>query len=104
VILPAALPGIFAGIVLGFGRAIGETMIVLMASGNAAIVSVNVADSIRTMAATIAAELAEVVYGSAHYHTLFAIGALLFLITFVLNGVGDFVVRRLNARMRGGAE
>ena len=104
VILPAALPGIFAGIVLGFGRAIGETMIVLMASGNAAIVSTNLADSMRTMAATIAAELAEVVYGSAHYHTLFALGALLFIITFVLNSLGDFVVRRLNARMRGETE
>jgi phosphate transport system permease protein len=101
VILPAALPGVFAGIVLGFGRAIGETMVVLMASGNAAIVSWDVADSIRTMSATIAAELAEVVYGSAHYHTLFAIGALLFVITFVLNFIGDWAVTRLNARMRG---
>lgn len=104
VILPAALPGIFAGIILGFGRAIGETMIVLMASGNAAIVSWSLADSIRTMAATIAAELAEVVYGSAHYHTLFAIGALLFIVTFVINFIGDRIIDRLNARLRGGAE
>jgi phosphate transport system permease protein len=104
VILPAALPGVFAGVVLGFGRAVGETMIVLMASGNAAIVSWNLADSIRTMAATIAAELAEVVYGSAHYHTLFAIGALLFIVTFVINFIGDQIVSRLNARLRGGAE
>lgn len=103
VILPAALPGVFAGIVLGIGRAIGETMIVLMASGNAAIVSATPADSIRTMSATIAAELAEVVYGSAHYHTLFAIGALLFIITFAINSIGDWVVHRLNARLRGGA-
>lgn len=101
VILPAALPGIFAGIVLGFGRAVGETMIVLMASGNAAITSWNPADSIRTMSATVAAELAEVVYGSAHYHTLFAIGALLFILTFVLNSLGDWIVGRLNARLRG---
>ena len=101
VILPAALPGIFAGIVLGFGRAVGETMIVLMASGNAAITSWNPADSIRTMSATVAAELAEVVYGSAHYHTLFALGALLFIITFILNSIGDWVVGRLNARLRG---
>jgi phosphate transport system permease protein len=103
VILPAALPGVFAAIVLGFGRAIGETMIVLMASGNAAIVSWDLADSIRTMSATIAAELAEVVYGSAHYHTLFAIGALLFIITFVINFAGDWIINRLNARMRGTA-
>lgn len=101
VILPAALPGIFAGVVLGFGRAVGETMIVLMASGNAAITSWNPADSIRTMSATVAAELAEVVYGSAHYHTLFAIGALLFILTFILNSIGDAVVSRLNARLRG---
>ncbi|HEY6403287.1 MAG TPA: phosphate ABC transporter permease subunit PstC [Blastocatellia bacterium] len=103
VILPAALPGIFAGVILGFGRAIGETMIVLMASGNAAIVSWNLADPIRTMAATIAAELAEVVYGSAHYHTLFAIGALLFIVTFIINFSGDRIIDRLNTRMSGGA-
>jgi phosphate transport system permease protein len=101
VILPAALPGVFAGIVLGFGRAIGETMIVLMAAGNAAIVSWSLSDSIRTMSATIAAELAEVVYGSPHYHTLFAIGALLFIITFVINSIGARIINRLNARMRG---
>lgn len=104
VILPAALPGVFAGIVLGFGRAIGETMIVLMASGNAAIVSASFADSIRTITATIAAELAEVVYGSAHYHTLFALGALLFMITFLINFVGDWAVGKLNARLRGTAK
>jgi phosphate transport system permease protein len=103
VILPAALPGVFAGVILGFGRAIGETMIVLMASGNAAIVSWNLADSIRAMAATIAAELAEVVYGSAHYHALFAIGALLFIVTFVINFIGDRIIERLNTRLRGGA-
>ncbi len=104
VILPAALPGVFAGIVLGFGRAIGETMVVLMASGNASIVSGNLADSIRTMTASIAAELAEVVYGSAHYHTLFAIGALLFVITFIINFFGDIIVGRINTRMRGTAQ
>ncbi|RME23914.1 MAG: phosphate ABC transporter permease subunit PstC, partial [Candidatus Zixiibacteriota bacterium] len=62
-VLPAALPGIAAGLVLGFGRAIGETMIVLMASGNAAILSASLADSVRTFSATIAAEMAEVVFG-----------------------------------------
>jgi phosphate transport system permease protein len=102
VVLPAALPGIFAGVVLGFGRAIGETMIVLMASGNAAIVSANLADSIRTMSATVAAELAEVVYGSAHYHTLFAIGAMLFIITFAINSAGDWIINRLDSRLKGG--
>src|SRR5947207_2223856 len=78
VVLPAGLPGIFAGVVLGFGRAVGETMIVLMASGNAAITSWNFSESVRTLSATIAAELAEVVYGSPHYHVLFFIGTVLF--------------------------
>jgi len=101
VVLPAALPGIAAGIVLGFGRAIGETMIVLMASGNAAITSVSFVDSVRTFSATIAAELAEVVFGSAHYNVLFFIGTLLFVFTFVLNLGGDMVLGRLKDRLQG---
>jgi phosphate transport system permease protein len=101
VVLPAALPGIFAGIVLGFGRAIGETMIVLMASGNAAITSWAIADSTRTLPATIAAELAEVVFGSPHYRVLFFIGLLLFLITFALNSTGSWVIARLRNRLLG---
>jgi phosphate transport system permease protein len=88
-VLPAALPGIAAGVVLGFGRAIGETMIVLMASGNAAIVSASFIDSARTLSATIAAELAEVVFGSAHYYVLFFIGTVLFLFTFLVNLGGE---------------
>jgi phosphate transport system permease protein len=101
VVLPAAAPGIFAGVALGLGRAIGETMIVLMASGNAAIWSVSLTDSIRTMSATIAAELAEVVNGSPHYHVLFFIGALLFLLTFLLNSLGELYVGRLRRRLTG---
>lgn len=101
VVLPAAMPGIFAGMVLGFGRAIGETMIVLMASGNAAITSLRFDDSTRTLPATIAAELAEVVFGSPHYRVLFFIGLLLFLITFVLNSVGSRVISRFRARLSG---
>ena len=85
VILPAASPGIAAGVALGLGRAVGETMIVLMASGNAAIVSASLADSTRTISATIAAELAEVVFGGAHYTVLFFLGTLLFLVTFGIN-------------------
>ncbi len=102
VILPAALPGIAAGIVLGFGRAIGETMIVLMASGNAAIVSSAFTDSIRTFSATIASELAEVVFGSAHYSVLFFLGSLLFLFTFIINMTGDIVLIRLKEKLQGG--
>lgn len=100
-VLPAALPGIAAGIVLGFGRAIGETMIVLMASGNAAIISGSFTDSIRTLSATIAAELAEVVFGSPHYNVLFFIGALLFVFTFVINLGGDLILARLKERIHG---
>jgi phosphate transport system permease protein len=101
VVLPAAMPGIFAGIVLGFGRAIGETMIVLMASGNAAITSWTFSDSTRTIPATIAAEMAEVVFGSPHYRVLFFLGLLLFLITFGLNSAGSFVISRLKNRLLG---
>jgi phosphate transport system permease protein len=101
VVLPSALPGVFAGFVLGFGRAMGETMIVLMASGNAAITSWNFSEPVRTLSATIAAELAEVVFGSAHYHVLFFIGTLLFTITFVLNWLGTALVNRLRLRLTG---
>ncbi len=101
VVVPAAMPGIFAGIVLGFGRAIGETMIVLMASGNAAIASWSFADSTRTIPATIAAELAEVVFGSPHYRVLFFLGLLLFIITFCLNSAGSWVIGRLKNRLSG---
>jgi phosphate transport system permease protein len=87
--------------VLGFGRAIGETMIVLMASGNAAILSFSPTDSIRTFSATIAAELGEVVVGSPHYHVLFFIGAFLFLITFVINLFGHWWVGRLQRKLQG---
>ena len=100
-VLPAAMPGIAAGIVLGFGRAIGETMIVLMASGNAAIFSGNFTDSIRTMSATIAAELGEVVFDSAHYNVLFFIGSLLFVFTFAVNFAGDVVLLRLKEKLQG---
>jgi phosphate transport system permease protein len=99
VLLPAASPGIAAGVALGLGRAVGETMIVLMASGNAAIVSGSLADSARTIAATIAAELAEVVFGGAHYTVLFFLGTLLFLVTFGINTVGDWAIRRMKRRL-----
>jgi phosphate transport system permease protein len=99
VVLPAASPGIAAGIALGLGRAVGETMIVLMASGNAAIVSGSFADSTRTIAATIAAELAEVVFGGAHYTVLFFLGTLLFLATFGINTLGDYAIRRMKRKL-----
>jgi len=101
VVLPAAFPGIAAGIILGFGRAVGETMIVLMASGNAAIISASFTDSIRTFAATIAAEMGEVVFGSTHYNVLFFIGTLLFVLTFLINLGGDLVLVKLKEKLQG---
>ena len=103
IVLPAALPGVFAAVVLGFGRAIGETMIVLMASGNASILSVSLFDSTRTMTATIAAELAETVVGGNHYRILFLVGALLFVVTFVSNLVAEGVIHRLKSKLEGKA-
>ncbi|HSH15035.1 MAG TPA: phosphate ABC transporter permease subunit PstC [Verrucomicrobiae bacterium] len=101
VVLPAAIPGVFAAVVLGFGRAIGETMIVLMASGNASILSWDPLDSVRTVTATIAAELAETVFGGHHYRMLFLLGTLLFAVTFVANLVADVVIHRLKKRLEG---
>jgi len=101
IVLPAAIPGVFAAVMLGFGRAIGETMIVLMASGNASIVSWNIFDSTRTMTATIAAELAETVFGGQHYRILFMLGALLFVVTFISNMVAELVITRLKLKLEG---
>ena len=99
VILPAAAPGIAASIALGLGRAFGETMIVLMASGNAAILSANPAESVRTLSATIAAELAEVVFGGPHYTVLFTLAVLLFIVTFGINFIGDQAIARMKRKM-----
>jgi phosphate transport system permease protein len=101
VTLPAAGAGVAAGILLGLARAVGETMIVLMASGNAAIVSGDLLDSVRTLSASIAAELAEVVVGSPHYSTLFFLGAVLFAATFIINVFAGLFVERLRKRLAG---
>lgn len=93
VTLPAATPGIFASILLGTGRVFGETMIVLMATGNAALMNLNPFDSVRTFSATIGAEMAEVVFGDSHYNVLFLIGSLLFIFTFMLNAIAEFYVK-----------
>ncbi len=99
VTLPAAAAGVTAGILLGLARAVGETMIVLMASGNAAMVSGSVFDSVRTLSATIAAEMGEVVVGSPHYATLFFLGGMLFLITFVINTLAGLLVERMRRKL-----
>jgi len=101
VTLPAASAGVGAGVLLGLARATGETMIVLMASGNAAIHSASVLDSARTLSACIAAELAEVVVGSPHYSVLFFLGAVLFTITFLINVAAGFFVDRLRRQLAG---
>ena len=103
IVLPAAIPGVFAAVVLGFGRGIGETMVVLMASGNASIMSASLFDSTRTITATIAAELAETVFGEHHYQMLFLLGTLLFAVTFVANMIADQVIHRLKKRLEGKA-
>ena len=94
VTLPAALSGITAAVMLGMGRAIGETMAVLMATGNAPAMPKSIFSSVRTMTATIAIELGEVPFGTTHYHALFAVGAVLFIMTFVVNLVSDLVLRK----------
>ncbi|MBM7867552.1 phosphate ABC transporter permease subunit PstC [Heliobacterium gestii] len=95
VIVPAALSGITAATMLGIGRAIGETMTVLMVTGNAGIIPDSFLVPVRTMTATIAAEMGEVARGSDHYYALFVVGAVLFLMTFVINLVADIVSRRM---------
>lgn len=98
VVLPAASPGIAAAVVLGFGRAVGETMIVVLASGNAALLDPSLGLSTRTITATIAQELGEVVVGSPHYHVLFALGAMLFFATLAINVLGVRIVSAMRRR------
>jgi len=100
VTLPAALPGIAAAVILGLGRAIGETMVVLMASGNAAVIELfNPVSSARTITATLASELGEVTPGDAHWRVLFLLGTVLFIFTFIINRVGANVIERLRRRL-----
>lgn len=94
VTLPAALPGIVAAVMLGIGRVIGETMAVLMVTGNSAILTFSPLASVRTMTATIAAEMGEVPFGSVHYQALFWIGIILLFITFALNIVAQSVLKK----------
>lgn len=101
VVLPAAWPGVFAACVLGAGRAIGETMIVLMASGNSPMLSFDPATSFRSFSATIAAELGEAHHGSAHYYVLFFLGAFLLTVTFFLNLAAQWYVGRLRRKLKG---
>lgn len=94
VVLPAASSGVIAAVMLGIGRVIGETMAVMMITGNAARIPTTLLEPVRTMTATIAAEMGEAVQGSAHYESLFAIGIVLFIITFVINLTADFFLHQ----------
>jgi phosphate transport system permease protein len=94
VLIPAAASGMVAAVMLGIGRVIGETMAVMMVTGNAAVIPHTLLRPVRTMTATIAAEMGETVRGSDHYFALFAIGIVLFVISFVINMVADLFLHR----------
>jgi phosphate transport system permease protein len=94
IILPSASSGIIAAIMLGVGRVIGETMVVMMVTGNSPIVPRSILQPMRTLTATIASEMGETVSGSDHYFALFAVGLVLFIITFIINLVADQFLRK----------
>lgn len=98
VVLPAASSGVFAAVMLGVGRAIGETMVVLMLAGNSGIIPNSPFVSARTMPGTIAGEMAEVVQGGQHYSVLFAMALVLFAMTFAINLAADIVLERQRKR------
>jgi phosphate transport system permease protein len=98
VLLPAARNGLLAAALLGVGRAVGETMAVLMATGHAVQIPTGLLEPVRTLTANIASEMGEVSKGSEHYRVLFAIGVLLFAITFLVNLTADLVVRGVRRR------
>ncbi len=98
VILPTASPGIFSAVMIGMGRAVGETMIVLMATGNTPIMDANIFEGMRTLAANIAVEIPESAVGSTHYRILFLAAFVLFMFTFVVNTLAELVRQRLRKK------
>ncbi|MDN3555909.1 ABC transporter permease subunit [Halomonas maura] len=100
VMLPAASPGVLSAVMIGAGRAVGETMIVLMASGNTALMTANPLDGLRSMAASIAIELPEAAPGGTHYRLLLLAALLLFAFTFLVNTLAEVVRTRLRRRYR----
>lgn len=98
VVILTASPGIFSAVMIGLGRAVGETMIVLMATGNTAVMDLNIFQGMRTFAANIAVELPESEVASTHYRILFLTALVLFMVTFVFNSVAEIVRQRLRAK------
>jgi phosphate transport system permease protein len=98
VLFPAAKNGLLAAVLLGVGRAIGETMAVLMATGHAVQIPHSLLDPVRTLTATIAAELGETVAGEDHYRVLFVIGIVLFVVALVVNLTADLVVKGIRGQ------
>jgi phosphate transport system permease protein len=94
IVLPAASSGIIAAVMLGIGRVIGETMVVMMVTGNSPVIPKSLLQPLRTLTATIAGEMGETVAGSEHYFALFAVGLVLFIITFIINFIADACLRR----------
>ncbi len=94
IVLPSASSGIIAAVMLGIGRVLGETMVVMMVTGNAPVVPRSILMPLRTLTATIAGEMGETVSGSEHYFALFAVGLVLFVITFITNFTADSCLRR----------
>jgi phosphate ABC transporter permease protein PstC len=99
-VLPYCSTGVAAAVILGMGRAIGETMIVVMATGNAAQLTLDIFKSVRTMTATIAGELGAVAQGSKEYYALFFVGSILFLMTFFMNFITEIVLERIRKGLR----
>jgi len=98
VTFPAASSGVIAGVMLGLGRAIGETMTVMMVAGGSAQLTLSPFQPVRTMTGTIAAEMGEVVQGDEHYRALFLIGLILFIITLAINSLSGMIIERIRAR------
>lgn len=98
VVLPTASPGIFSAVMMGFGRAVGETMIVLMATGNSPVVNFNIFEGMRTLSANIAVELPETAVASTHFRVLFLAALVLLALTFVVNTLAEVIRQRLRKR------
>lgn len=98
VVLPTASPGMFSALMIGMGRAVGETMIVLMATGNSPVMNFNIFEGMRTLSANIAVELPETAVGSSHFRILFLAALVLFLLTFILNTAAEIVRQRLRRK------